>query len=81
MPRYNNFIATLQQLYCHATATSLSRCRNIVCHAVIINGRQLEDSDYPPAICQPSTIPYMSEIQSIIRKLEDMVDFFIYLVF
>ena len=43
--------------------------------------RQLEDFDYPPAICQPSTIPYMSEIQSIIRKLEDMVDFFIYLVF
>ena len=34
-----------------------------------------------PTIYQPSAIPYMSEIQSITRKLEDMVDFFIYLVF
>lgn len=30
MPRYYNFIATLQQQHCHATETSLPRYRNFI---------------------------------------------------
>jgi len=30
LPRYNNLIATLQQLDCRATATWLPRCGNMV---------------------------------------------------
>ena len=81
LPRYNNNIATLQQQCCHATQTTLPRYDNNVEKRTEDELEdkledRLEDRLEDNLYFQISPSHYFADTQHVMRRMEDMVDFF-----
>jgi hypothetical protein len=96
LPRYNNNIATLPKLHCHATATSLSQRGNNLCLGINLKEmlrledksfgledtrHKLEDRLADNPFLRLSASLYSFNNVRVTAMLEDMVDFFSYTLF
>ena len=77
LPCYNNNIATLQQQDCHATTTRLPRYGKMSRDGCKTNwkiGWKI------PPIVQKSSSHYFTDTQHVVRRMEDMIDIFVYTI-
>jgi hypothetical protein len=83
LPRYNNNIATLQQQDCHATATRLPRYCKMSRNGWKMRRKTNWEMSWKigwkiAPIVQVSSSHYFTDTQHVVRRLEDMVDIFVY---
>ena len=81
LPRYNNKIATLQQQDCHATTTRLPRYGKISRDGCKMSWKTNWKIGWKiTPIVQVSPSHYFTDTQHVVRRMEDMIDIFVYTI-